>query len=127
MPTDTVGRTLKAMGENERALNVFNELVTRIEYVRSVLTDPRLQMRLGSEVPTVLFDEIVGSLPGSESPEGTVKALLTAEANRARSIHHFEEIGQKTSDTDEPRGTIHEQARAKLEYLRKRKWLYLNQ
>ena len=114
-----IGRTLKAMGENERALSVFSELVTRIEYVRSVLTDPRLQMRLGSEV-NQLFDEIVGIYLDQRSPEGTVKALQTAEANRARSIHHFEEIGQETSDTDESRGTIREQARAKLEHLRKR-------
>ena len=113
-----IGRTLKAMGENERALSVLNELVTRIEYVRSVLTDPRLQIRLGSEV-NQLFDEIVGIYLEQRSLEGTIKALRTAEANRARSIHHFEEIGQKTSETDESQGTIHEQARAKLEHLRK--------
>ena len=111
---------MKAMGENVRALRVLNELVTRIEYVRSLLTDPRLQIRLGSEV-NVLFDEIVGIYLDQRSPEGTVKALQTAEANRARSIHHFEEIGEKTRDTDESQGTIREQARAKLEYLRKRK------
>jgi len=113
-----IGRTLKTMGETKRALSVLEEVVRRIEYVRGLLTDPRLQMRLGSEV-NVLFDEIVGIYLDQRSPEETVKALQTAEANRARSIHHFEEIGQTTSDVDESQGTIREQARAKLERLRK--------
>lgn len=113
-----IGRTLKAMGENERALSVLNEVVKRIEYVRSLLTDPRLQIRLGSEV-NELFDEIVAIYLDQRTHEGSVKALQFAEANRARSIRHFEEIGQETRDADESQGTIHEQARAKLERLRK--------
>ena len=112
------GRSLEAMGEGKRALTVLEELVRRIEYVRSLLIDPRLQVILGSEV-NVLFDEIVHIYLDQKSPEAKVKALQTAEANRARSIRHFEEIGQKSSDAAESRGTIHEQARAKLERLRK--------
>src|SRR5262249_26784199 len=38
-----MGRTLHVMGEDVRALSVLEELVRRIEYVRSLLTDPRLQ------------------------------------------------------------------------------------
>ena len=114
-----IARTLKVMGENPRALNVLTEVAQRIEYVRSLLVDPRLQIRLGSEV-NQLFDEIVGIYLAEKSPEGTVKALQTADANRARSVKHFEEIGKQTADTDGLQGTIRDQARAKLENLRKR-------
>lgn len=114
-----MGRLLKKMGENERALSVFNEVVKRIEYVRNVLTDPRLQMRLGSEV-NYLYDEIVEIYLDQKSREGMGKALQTAEANRARSIQRFEEIGQSISSTDGSQGTVRDQARAKLDTVRKR-------
>ena len=113
-----IGLSLKAMGENERALSVLEEVARRIEYVRSLLTDPRLQIRLGSSV-NQLFDEMVGIYLDQKSPEGIIKALQTAEANRARSIHHFEAIGQRISDADDSQGSIREQARSKLERLRR--------
>lgn len=113
-----IGRALKAMGENSRALSALEELVKRVEYVRGLIADPQLEIRLGAEV-NELFDEIAAIYLGQRNHEGMVKALQVAEANRARSIRHFEEIGQKTSDKDESQGTIYEQARAKLERLRK--------
>jgi CHAT domain-containing protein len=113
-----IGRTLKAMAENARALSVLEGVVKRIEYVRSLLIDPRLQIRLGADV-NELYDEIVAMYLDEPNRKGTIKALQTAEGNRGRSIRHFEKMGQKSGDTGKSQGTIQEQARAELERLRK--------
>jgi CHAT domain-containing protein len=113
-----IGRALKVMGENKRSLLVLEDVAERLEFVRGLLTNPRLALRLGAEINDV-FNQIVDTYLKENSSEGVMRALQAAEANRGRSVRHFKETSDRAPNPVHIHGSPIEKARAKLEYLRK--------
>ena len=111
-----VARMLVDVGEDKLAISVLEELITRVEYARGLLTDTMTRQAFGGTI-NVLFEDLTNIYFNQASPDGLFKALLATESNRARALRALSSSKKATGHGNLPEGNIYEVARARLERI----------
>jgi len=112
-----VVRNLRTIEEEELALEVLEEMQARAEYVRGILRNPQLTLRLGGVIDH-LFQSMANIYLHKGCEECVVQALKVREENKTRSVLSQlkgTSLNKRKVLTEE---TVYEKARARLVDLR---------